>query len=245
MHHNTILYDIIIPHFGIDGEITDLACNCLGSIHNYSRDYRIILVDNGTPKEEFDKLEPYIDDRVEVIHLKENQGFVKAVNIGLLYSTAPYIVICNNDIEAVPDWLSGMRKVFDLVPEVGLVGPRTTTPNCWQGNPTIAPEGYLVLPRHCMLAFFCVMMRREVLEQVGYLDERYGVGLGDDDDYCYRVHEMGFRICLDSNLVIPHYHRSTFKKLFSDGEIDKMIVGAHRTLIELGHHPQPETAKIW
>jgi hypothetical protein len=56
------------------------------------------------------------------------------------------------------------------------------------------------------VAFFCMAMRREVLEQVGYLDEIYGIGFFEDDDYCRRVIAAGYRIQIvdDVSFIITY-----------------------------------------
>ena len=79
-----------------------------------------------------------------------------------------------------------------------------------------------MLPRNAMLAFFCVMIRREVLDTVGLLDRVYGVGFGDDDDYCRRAHRANWRLVLTMQLRIPHRHRTTFKSLYSNDMIADM-----------------------
>ncbi len=73
-----------------------------------------------------------------------------------------------------------------------------------------------------MLAFFCTMIHRRVFETIGLLDESYGVGFGDDDDYCRRAEKAGFQICLQQNLLVVHHHRSTFKTLHSAEEIQRL-----------------------
>ena len=47
-----------------------------------------------------------------------------------------------------------------------------------------------------MLGFFCVLLRREVYEKVGEMDEQFGVGYFEDTDYCCRVARAGLRTAL-------------------------------------------------
>ena len=62
-----------------------------------------------------------------------------------------------------------------------------------------------------MIALFCTVFPRSTIERVGYLDEIYGCGLGDDDDYCRRIMMLGGRIFFEPRIAIIHNHRSSFK----------------------------------
>jgi GT2 family glycosyltransferase len=216
-------YDLIVPHYGA-GALTALCRRCLETIRQYSRNYRLVFIDNGSP--EFWKLEPEIRRHPHLlIRNTETVGFVRAVNQGLCSSLADRVVILNNDIEAVPGWLEKLDA--PLVGRVGVTGPRTTA-NSWQGR-WPGGKGVMVLPRTAMLAFFCTMLRRDVIQRVGHLDQQFGVGFGDDDDYCYRVQQLGYRLALVLDLVIPHHHRSTFRTLYTDHQIRSMQHAALKT----------------
>ena len=94
-----MLTDIIIAHYGT-GHLTDLCLQCLESIRLHSADYRMIFVDNASP--EFSSLESELEWHPhKLIRNTSNLGFVKAVNLGLMMSTAPYVVLMNNDTRAV------------------------------------------------------------------------------------------------------------------------------------------------
>jgi len=104
---------------------------------------------------------------------------------------------------------------------VGLSGPLTTAQNSWQGRHPKDIKGYMILEIG-MLAFFTTMFKREVLNVIGLLDESFGVGLGDDDDYCQRCLDHGYKMALIQDLIIPHHHRTTFKTLYTEQEIKTM-----------------------
>jgi GT2 family glycosyltransferase len=210
-------YDIVVPHFGVDERVTALAIRCLETIRLYSKEYRLIIVDNGGTGALLEELDNHED--VLIIRNEKNLGFVKAVNKGLAVATAPFVVLMNNDTEAVVGWLERLSE--PLRGRVGMSGPRTTAKMSWQGRlePPLNSEG-IVLSKTAMLAFFCVMFTQELLEEVGLLDEEFGVGLGDDDNYCARAHAAGFDLVWVTGLVIPHHHRTTFRALYSEKEID-------------------------
>lgn len=212
-------FDIVIPSYG-SGRLTELCVRCLQTIREHSEDYRVILVDNGSPEPG-----PVLEELQHHPHLyirnTENVGFIRATNQGIKVSCAPYIILLNNDTEAIPGWLPRLRAAFDVHKLIGLAGPLTTTPESWQGKWPPRP-GVHILGGGRMLAFFCVMVKREVFDKIGMLDENYGPGLGDDDDLSRRAERAGFLLALVQDLRIPHHHRSTFRALYTEAQIKKM-----------------------
>lgn len=215
---NNTLFDIVIPSWNM----ASYAINCLKSIKAHSSDYRVIFVDNGSDSSE---LELVLKVLATMPHLliqnQKNLGFIKATNLGIMASTAPYVVLMNNDTEAVSNWLKKLSNPLIVDEHIGLSGPLTTTPDSWQGKYPKGKTGF-VIRKKGMLAFFCTMFRREVIKKVGLLDENFGVGFGDDDDYCHRVLDAGYKMALVQDLVIPHHHRTTFKQLYDKETIIHM-----------------------
>jgi len=222
---NDVKFDIIIPSWNM----SEYAINCLSTIKQHSKNYRIIFVDNASTNEEFDKINVVLKTMPHIlIKNDENLGFVKAVNMGIKASTADYVIIMNNDTEAVENWLEKLVEPLIENNNVGASGPLTTTPNSWQGVYPKDKTGYVIREKG-MLAFFCTMFKKEIFKKIGLLDESFGVGFGDDDDYCKRILDGGYRLSLVQDLIIPHHHRSTFKKIYSDNEIKNMQDNAMTT----------------
>jgi GT2 family glycosyltransferase len=157
---------------------------------------------------------------------------------------ADYIVLLNNDVEVTAGWLDRMRRVFDRDINVKAVGPITSECKSWQSYiharkvlPVFQiPAGlercgtderakkldyaYGELASKCnMLAFFCTAFKREVFEKLGYLDERFGIGYGDDDDLCKRMRDAKMELAVSLGTYVFHNHQSTFKKLFTEEQI--------------------------
>lgn len=217
-----VKYDIIIPSWNM----SKVTIECLRSIKRYSSSYRIIFIDNASDKNEFDKIYKILKDIPHIlIQNKENLGFVKAVNQGIKYSIdsglSEYIILMNNDTEAVDGWLEKLTQPFLEHQNIGAVGPLTTTPNSWQGKYPKNRTGY-VIKKNGMLAFFCTMIKKDVFLNIGLLDETFGIGFGDDDDYCKRMLDNGYVLALVQDLIIPHHHRTTFNHLYGDEKIKKM-----------------------
>lgn len=210
--------DIIIPAYNQVGHTK----RCLSSVREYSTDYRVIFIDNGSDLAELDETVNELRNMPHtLVRNTRNLGFVKAINQGICLSTAPYIVFLNNDTKVTKNWLEKLQYPLEQELEIGATGPVTTTPHCWQGREEVKP-GYRVLPKSAMIAFFCAMLRSEVVEKVGLLDESFGAGLADDDDYCHRIKKAGYTLALAQDLVITHYHRTTFQRLYNEKQIAEM-----------------------
>lgn len=223
--------DVIIP---VWGQI-ELTLQCLKTIREHTKDYRLIVIDNGSDHEEFNKVEDELKnhERFRVVYNEKNLGFVKAVNQALHVSkilpvSGEFIVILNNDVEVVEDWLPRLIEPMQQYNFIAATGPITTSQDCWQGREEIKPRGTIVriLPSSAMLAFFCVAIRKSVINEIGLLDEDFGVGFGDDDDYCHRIHLAGYELGLVQDLVIHHHHRTSFKTLYTPKQIEIMELEA-------------------
>ena len=60
------------------------------------------------------------------------------------------------------------------------------------------------------LSGFCVLIKRAVYETVGGLDERFGLGLFDDDDLAERARRAGFTLAVARDLFVHHFGSRTF-----------------------------------
>ncbi|MDX9856070.1 MAG: glycosyltransferase [Candidatus Moranbacteria bacterium] len=187
----------------------------------------------------------------ELIQNEENLGFVKATNQGMKRAMelgAKYIVLENNDTEVYDGWLDRMIEVAESDPKVGLVGPITSPCDSWQSVDNLRkshnefsdlpeyknnPEEYSqlikdkyrgsVVESKIQIAFFSALIKKDVVEKIGFLSEEFGVGFGDDDDYCIRAMKEGWKIFLAKDVFVFHNHRTTFKSIYSADEIKGML----------------------
>jgi GT2 family glycosyltransferase len=93
---------------------------CLTSLRRQSfKDFETILVDNGSTDRSIAFTKGNFPE-VTVVSLNENLGFSGAVNAGIQFSEAEYVVLLNNDTEVDPGWLETLVRAAESYPQVGL-----------------------------------------------------------------------------------------------------------------------------
>lgn len=210
-----------------------LTQTCLASLDTYS-DYpaiEIIVVDNASGDGSPDFLRTWAQEGAKrtLVLNAENRGFAAANNQGLSIAKGEYVILLNNDTHVTPGWIRTLVAHMRRDPTIGLIGPVTNN----IGNEAKIEIGYTDMPqmlersaaftrRHLgvtfdlpTVAFFCVAIPRTVYEKIGPLDEAFGRGFFEDDDYCRRVEQIGLRIVCAADVFIHHHLSASFNKLGS------------------------------
>ncbi|MEP7271138.1 MAG: glycosyltransferase [Acidobacteriota bacterium] len=192
----------------------------------------VIVVDNGSTDGSAEYLGEAKDryHHLKVIFNSQNRGFAAANNQGLAEASGQYLVLLNNDTAVPRGWLSALIRHLARDRTIGIIGPVTNEigneakvaveysnladmPG-WAGRYMRQHDGEVFeIPT---LAMFCLAMPREVFEKVGRLDERFGIGMFEDDDYARRVSAMGYQIRCARDSFVHHVGGASFKKLAGD-----------------------------
>ncbi len=193
---------------------------CIRSIQKHTPiAHEIIFVDNGSRDGTVRWLRNLVQENsnYKLIENERNLGFAKGCNQGILESSGEYILLLNNDVVVTDGWLSGMLECLNSSTETGIVGPMT---NNVTGLQKIENSGYVSVDHFddyaksfreryryrripsARLVGFCMMFRRKLVESIDLIDERFGTGGYEDQDYCLRAELEGYRNLIAGDVFI-------------------------------------------
>jgi N-acetylglucosaminyl-diphospho-decaprenol L-rhamnosyltransferase len=199
---------------------------------------QVIVVDNGSSDGSVPMLRGEFP-QIKLIANEANLGFTRANNQGLSISDGRYALLLNPDTEVLDRALGEMVAYMDLHPAVGALGPQLiyadgrvqSSRRRFPGLDTAFLEGTFLqqsFPRSRILSRYyvldrpenetqevdwlvgaCLLMRREALDQVGPLDERFFM-YSEEMDWCYRAKGRGWNVVyLPAAQVIHHEGKSS------------------------------------
>lgn len=226
---------------------------CLNSIKKLTtyKNYEIIIIENNSEEEETFNFYKKIDgkDNIKVIYFPEKEfNYSKIINFGVRNSTGEYIVQLNNDTELrTPNWLEEML-MYAQREDVGAVGVELFYPdNTIQhagiiiGIGGVAGHVFRNIPKGIHGYFSkdamiqnlsavtaaCIMTRREIYDEVDFMDEKFKVAF-NDVDFCLKIRKTGKLIVYNPYVQFTHYESKSRgfedtpeKKKRFDGEVDR------------------------
>jgi GT2 family glycosyltransferase len=213
----------------------DLLAVCLRSLFQRTdyADFEVLVVDNGSQDPRtfalFDETRARYPDRFAVLRDDGAFNFSRLVNRGVRAVAGAYVLLLNNDVEAIdPGWLAAMVRQAQR-PSIGCVGARLLFP-----DGTVQHAGVVVgrgaaatnvfhraansalgqgnrlrtVANYSAVTAACLLVRREIFEKVGGFDECFAVDL-NDVDFCLRVREAGYHNIFVPGAELIHHESAT------------------------------------
>ncbi len=243
--------DVIVPVYGAAVELAA----CLASLprHTDLGRHRLVLVIDGPQESAVEQALAVVagrpESQVTVLRNPERRGFVGSVNRGMAAADRD-VVLLNSDTEVTAGWLDKLQAAAYSDPAVATVTP-------FSNNATIAslprfaevnalPAGWSAdrfaalvervsareRPRLPTGVGVCLYIKRKALDRLGLFDqERFGLGYGEESEFCFRALKAGFLNVLDDATFIYHAGQRSFGASRS-----ARVEAAHRALERL--HPE-------
>ncbi len=219
--------DIILLSY----ENPDLLKKCVMSVLERTRTRStLIIVDNGSRDPEVKK---YLDKvhgndivDIEKVFCEENAGFAKGMNKGMRLSDAPFICLLNNDCVVTDSWIEEMISIAETREDIGLVNPQSSTFGSYPDHSVLINEhakllndkkGQYVELGHA-IGFAC-LIKREVIDKIGYLDEAYEGVCYEDTDFSVRAHNAGYISVMAEGAYVFHREQASRRGLQGKEEI--------------------------
>lgn len=200
------LVSIIIPTFN-NAQYLESCVNSILLHQSTPGIYKIIIVNNGDEK----SVKPCLNPEVKIIQAGKNLGWEGGLKEGLKYADTPFVVFMNDDTYipfSSSAWLWRLLQNFED-PKVAAVGPVS---NIVMGMQNIFIPGAIQKFDVNFLIGYCMMVRKDYLEQVGGIDDSYP-NHGDDIDLSIRFKEAGFKLVADRSVFVYHHGFKTGQRL--------------------------------
>lgn len=241
------LVSVIIPN----KDEKDSLKACLDSIRENAvyDNYEIIIVENNSVSEEIFHYYKELskDSRIRLLRWKKAFNYSAINNFGAKHANGEYLLFLNNDVTVItPEWMREMLGVCQR-PEVGAVGVKLIYPDdtiqhagCVVGMGGIAGHMFVDMPANrtgylhkasllqdmSAVTAACMMMKKDVFEQVGGFTEELAVAF-NDVDLCLKVNKAGYLVVYNPYAQLYHAESKT-----RGAEDDKGKVRRFQTEIE-------------
>lgn len=253
------LVSIVVP---VHGKLAFTSA-CLQSIvrSTDATPYEIIVVDDASTDETPQWLSEC--DNVRVVHMPANVGYLRATNAGVEAASGTYVCLLNNDVLVQGRWLKALLKPFQDRKDTGAVGAQLVYPdgslqeaggiifsdgsgwNYGRGEDPLDYRFLSVRPVDFASAA-CLMVRKDLWDQLGGFDERYCPAYYEDVDLAFRLREHGYQVLYQPEAAIVHFEGQSHGTDKSVGlksyQTRNRHIFAERWADELRSQPPPGSA---
>ncbi|SPD74740.1 hypothetical protein PITCH_A330005 [uncultured Desulfobacterium sp.] len=182
----------------------------------------IILVDNCTSKGISKWLRTIVDEdsNYKLVETKKNVGAAKCYNSGIVASSGKFLILMHNDVVIFKDGLSGILEGLKNSPSIGIVGSMSNNADGIQKDISadcVSVENleeysrslrkrnrHCIVPAKKLAAFFCAF-KKDLVEEIGLLDEQIESEDIMMEDFCLRARIDGYKNVIVSDVFIHHY----------------------------------------
>ena len=216
--NSDISVSIIIPVT----EPKDVLKRCMESVKKHTPEaHERIFVLRETDEDTKNRLARQIGENPNdrLVECYVNDNLAAMYNWGIKASKSRFIVLLSNTVIVTEKWLSGMLECMDSIPDTGIVG---AMPHPQNGHMDIAvresgsvehlddnARWFRKRNRHRRIPSrtvggFCMLFRRDLVDKIGLLEERFNAGGFATEEFCFRAALEGYRNLIAGDVLIHH-----------------------------------------
>jgi GT2 family glycosyltransferase len=231
----------ILVNWNTKDLILEALRSIVETVHGYT--YEIFVVDNGS-REGGPEAIAEAFPQIHLIRNATNVGFARAVNQALVKARGDYIMLVNSDARLMDEAAQVLVTFMEENPDVGIAGGQLINEDGSRQNsvapfPSLATE---LLNKRLLRVFFphrypgkeryyprpidvdsivgaCLIVRRQAIEEVGYLDEGYFFFM-EETDWCLRMKEKGWRVSFVPDARILHLQGFSVARAKTEARIE-------------------------
>lgn len=194
---------------------------CVASVLEYTEgiDYELLLIDNGSEDGTLEYFQSVPYPRKRIIRITRNLGSQYALNLAMRSFSGRYFVQITNDVVVTKNWLSNLLRCMESDPQIGMVTPGSSNISNLQEIPLVF-SSYEEMQKKAAaynqsdprkweqrlrLMTVILVIKRELIEQMGMIDRGFYHDFGDDD-FSVRVRRAGYKLMLCMDTFVHHDH---------------------------------------
>jgi|GEM_PF-367102 len=242
---------VVIPVFNAVDDLVECATSLLNGTE---RNVPIIVLDDASTDNQIARVvQKFPTDRLLYLQKQSNTGFVSTVNLAFRWCAPRDIVIVNSDVIVPPGWLTRLTVAAQSRSNIATATPFTNNGtilsipyrnrpigNLPKGMTTmqvdarIRESSLILRPLIPTAVGHCVYFKRSALDVVGYFDEEFSPGYGEEVDFSQRALGAGFIHVLADDLFVFHKGSQSFG-----------LMNPKRAMIQLQHERIIEQRYPW
>ena len=215
--------DIIVPVY----KSPEWVVLCLYAVFKNTKSevlnkvYLIDDCDDETTDNCLNNLKNKYGSKVEILKNKKRLGFIGSTNRGMKESKADYVLLLNTDCIITNGTIEKMIDNIESDSKIGLICPISSNAanltldmlpgfNFSDMNKLLERKFKGKLFDACTVVGNCLLITRKCIQKVGYLDEAYGMGYGEETDYQFKAMTAGFTAKVSIDTYVFHKSEVSF-----------------------------------
>lgn len=212
---------VIVPIYNALDEVKFLLDSLIENFNFYFGE--VLLINDCSKEDTYNYLNEFVkaNPQFTLINNEENLGFVKTCNKGMKLAKGDIVILLNSDTMIPSGFCERIIKCFNSDEKIGIASPISSFSNAYyismrkdmsleDMNERLLKRHKCIYPQITTAEGFCYCIRKSVIDQIGYLDEIYGKGYGEESDYSCRASVNGWKNILIDDLYVYHKRCCSF-----------------------------------